>query len=248
MIRLLSFYSPDERSPITITSFGTAAPPPCQRPPYPEASKSAFSGENPNVVVSTVAPPTLTNLPAELRQQILAGTIIIKISGPHKIFLTTPAASVCRLLHADLVEISRIWIPPSCTPTVIKNPTGMDGLAALTRFYKEHAKTTKREWAGLTSIRIHAFNTETTRLPPRPSYDKSVPNPLKPDGRPFNLQHAWREDWPREIRKLPASITHVVIDLNVPTAQLALLEACGPGDRRVPQGRKRPYTRFQREY
>ncbi|KAF2495471.1 hypothetical protein BU16DRAFT_561757 [Lophium mytilinum] len=189
-------------------------------------------------------PTTLTSLPAELRQQILADTITIKISERDGFNLSTPAAGVCKLFLADVEEIRRSWLPPPSTPTIIQNPSGVDGLVLLDAFYKERAEDTKREWPGINSIRIYVFSTETTSWPPRPSYDKTVRNPLRPYGL-FNLRWTWVDE---ANFRLPSSIQHVVVDMNLPAAQVQRIEEAGPDGPHVPKGRKNPYFKFQREY
>ncbi|KAF2495472.1 hypothetical protein BU16DRAFT_610398 [Lophium mytilinum] len=193
-----------------------------------------------------MSPITLTSLPAEIRQKILSDTIGIKL-GTNGLAVSSPAASVCRQLHADVKEIIPSWLPTASTSTIIQTPTGMDKLHFLDHVLKQRAESSNRSWPGFQTIEVQLYTRDAERVKKAPKSEGHVRNPLRATGGldgAFNVPSTWA----RTFRRMPASIKHIVVDLTMPETQLQDIEACGPDGALIPHGRSQRYTRWQREY
>ncbi|KAF2498774.1 hypothetical protein BU16DRAFT_615774 [Lophium mytilinum] len=184
-----------------------------------------------------MAGPTLTTLPAELRQKIIAETITITISTTTPVFtplvhlcppiialgitataailLTlsttnfTPFGDVCALLQADILALCASWLPTPTTPITLSQNTRASwaALAAFSTVVNARAaRLNRRAWPGITTLTLRFL--VPTSAPLDANLFESIDPPFK---------------WAKELRRLPASVKLIKLDLSLPDAHMTQL-------------------------
>ncbi|KAF2490219.1 hypothetical protein BU16DRAFT_543568 [Lophium mytilinum] len=185
-------------------------------------------------------PPTLTTLPAEIRQQIVAETITINVggaqassNGPHPFSLSTPLNGLCKILQADVEQIHRGWLPGPKSILRISSPAAVRHLNRVQRYYRNLAESTRREWSSFEEIQVQLFSSEEPRWTlatledqlPRLTVESLVRKMLVTSVSTWDTG-ALRivQDWSNTFQNIPDTIKRVAIDLTVPPALLKYLE------------------------
>ncbi|KAF2804255.1 uncharacterized protein BDZ99DRAFT_481410 [Mytilinidion resinicola] len=124
-----------------------------------------------------MAAPTLTALPAEIRQQIAKGTVALDVtSRGYK--PSSPLAGVCRLLREDVAEILPSWLPTPDTDVVISMEEALRHLQAAETHYASLAAASSRQSHAIEHIRIKFFNAQIKNQKNDPRYDSMYKVPL----------------------------------------------------------------------
>ncbi|KAF2502200.1 hypothetical protein BU16DRAFT_554273 [Lophium mytilinum] len=131
--------------------------------------------------MSTTMTPSLTTLPAEIRQQIASNFFHNTIrTTANSDVLNTPwqLKSTCKLLQADVEKLEELWLPNKHTNLTLTSPAELLAMPALITKLQAKAASAGKTWAGFQEVELKLFH--PTALAQTSQYH-SVSYPLSVD-------------------------------------------------------------------
>lgn len=187
-----------------------------------------------------MTPPTLLTLPAEIRQLIVAETVVVRLHQS-KSLARTPLADVCQCLREDVRVVMdlRLWHPDPKTGSLVPIETHHDmyHLPTIEQWYREGLSRRRSPWEGIQEVQIRLF--DETEIVNHGStiffQDLGSPTPTSLYKLTRNFYYAMRNiifsiEWLQSLaRYLPHTVKRLKFDLMLPPKIEMILQMISPG-------------------